>query len=522
MDTRRNTLTEHLEIPGILETFRNDRLFVTVYSGVGLLLFIATSLGYPVTTGADFSSYLEYYYKASPEFMLFRTAGSSWPIGMISEHGYNFFSFCVILLYLIFLGAVYYASQILGPTLGRVVSVVILLHFSLTARFHAVDADTILTLGIALWMALVVRLFRNRSLTASMTLGLASFVLVTIKPSTLLFGMFALYPLLCHGLSWSNARRALMFLAAFVSGAIGLSSYNYYHYNAFVVAGQSNIMFPAASLFRNTHIYARENGPASRELFDLVQTRLIDTQLYKDHHIDIKTFFSRWDPRTWGDFGSLDDLRPGIIRQASIEAIIAHPTKFLTWSILFPGYQILVATYPLDNPMRITSTEEKSATTENKAKALTTNYTSTPESNEYYRWRHRTQEEIERSSKITQKINSIYNKLHKSYDYNESIHLYPAYIIFSFLARIVPPMLFFVATSLLLFRKWHSESARLLLLTSFIALTVVSASSILEVLPRYRIPFDFILILSGIAGIAHIGLFRQPTDRAILPGSEDR
>ncbi|MBF0212576.1 MAG: hypothetical protein HQM00_03305 [Magnetococcales bacterium] len=480
-------------------------------------MFFLVSLGFPVQPGIDFSSYLNHFYHLSDEAMVYRTGGSSLLIGLISQQGYAFFVGSIVLLYLLFLVAVYGVASPFGVTVARVTMVLMVLHVLLTTRMHFVDGDTVLIVGVAVWAWLAMWLLQNRSLLASGILGLSTVGLVLIKPTGLLFLGYGLYPLLCHGFSWLNFRRSLVFVVAGVVGVLGVATYNHVRYDRFMVADQANATFPAISLFRTNHLFARENGPHSQRLFDLVQVKLIDTPHYQAHRIDIHTFFSRWDPVGWGDFSSLDRFDPGVIRKAALEAIARHPGKFLLWSILYPGYQMFVATSlkeaTVERPFAARSDaagaarplpEGTSATIAGgKPPLLTVGYNSLPQ----------IIAELNADSLASQdpvrvrEIQEVSGLLSRTDDYyHRSLHFYAAQLVESLLTPVMPPMLLFLVLALFGLRRWRDPHLRALLLMVLIAVVVVIFSSMVDVSARYRVPFDLLFILAGVVGLACSGL----------------
>lgn len=506
---------------GFWDVIHHDRYFMVCYLALGILFFNVVSVGYPVNPGIDYFSYLMNYYGFYNEGMAFRSIGSAQIIGMISQHGYGLFQYSMLFFYIIFLVTVYYSAQFFGVVVARVVSIIMLFHFQLTMLMHSVDSGAMLAIGISIWSAFVLRLYRKKSLATYMILGLVSFALVLIKPSTLTFIMFCLYPILCHGISKKYLLGSLVFITAFILGAVTLSTLNYYRYDRFMVAANSSSVFPALSVFRYTFTFAAENGPASKKLFELVQTKLIDTPLYKRHNIDIKTFFSRYDPKTWVDLHSMDYYEKGVLRKAAIEAIIAKPSKFIFWSIINPTYRMLTEKYPgiTPSPEIIEPDSEKKIIPDTgDAEAVSGGepqflpYPLTMSFENFYQMYPETREqaEIDHEQAMQKVAYDLQRKYTKAGDYYQNaVHFYIADGIISFLCNIIPPILFFVGSSLLLLPKIKTAEVRLLLLMTIASLSVVILSSMVSVYTRYRVPFDFIFILAGVVGIMNSTLLKK-------------
>lgn len=507
----------------IRETLFQDRFFLLTVGIVGVLSFLFVSLGDPPGLGVDFMSYIRAYCDVG-DARLFRPVGVSYVIGLIASMSYSYYKAALLVIYLIYLLAVYYATRIFGIVEARIITLVILLHFEVNMLFHHLGGDNLMVLGVALWTALVVRLYKIRTASVSIILALATLGLVQIRPTGVLFCMIGVYPLVCYGLTLRNMLNSMVFFLTFFAAIFGVYG------SSPIQGGETNASLPGFHLFMVTELFSKDNGPASQALFHLVETELLTKPPYTDYNVDIDTFFSaRSDVRMFSDLVYVDFMfQEGIVRKAALEAIIKHPGAFLkSWTNKF--FFLLTHSYGF-NTVGVTNSSESLPSkisdqhdiqqpptqTNRKLKIgerIPYSYSSGKEIVEKMRKKSFNTDtppaNLESSSAALLKDLSDrvaqYAKLEGSYQ--------PGLFTSYFLAKIVPPMFFFFIVSFLLIFHVRWLEIRLLFLMFVPAFGVVLVSSLFtsayESAVRYRMPYVFLFVMIGVAGLFGNRTFRN-------------
>ncbi len=83
--------------------------------------------------------------------------------------------------------------------------------------------------------------------------------------------------------------------------------------------------------------------------------------------------------------------------------------------------------------------------------------------------------------------------------------IYRVQVVFKyFVASILPPMLFFLALTFLLLFFIRSREVRLLGVLFAAALLIPLLSAVLNFLPEYRAPVDFLILLAAVVGVRNV------------------
>ncbi|MBF0192600.1 MAG: hypothetical protein HQL99_15910 [Magnetococcales bacterium] len=496
-------------------------LLVLVLTGGGL--FELLSMAWPVGPGVDFQAYLYSYWRLTPESVLFRAVGAATLIGWLAEAGLVWMHVILLSSYLLTIVAVHRIGCFYSPMVARTVTFLYVLHVQVSHRLHHLDADSLLIPAMILWVLTVLTTERLRHVAATLIPGVMVAAMAAIKPNMVIFGISAIYPVVCDGWNRRNLLRVLYFLIGFGCGIGGLLGYNHSVSGQWLLVADANHLFPGFNVFMVNPMLSREQGPENRTLYALVEQQVLSRKPYVELGITADQFFTAQDPRMWPDLEYVDWVHaPGIIKRASWEAIAAQPKRFLIWSVLSGHYRTLTHSHivPLESKTAYGANSGQ-ASTPAESGGPTSSVASTPTPTAQIRIPYSfssTREMLSfyggpRSTKDEERIAAIREKVKKRIlDLTTSVNreraFYPALLTNDLLSRLVPPMLFFalLATGLLI-RIKHKE-IRLLICLLMPALGVVFSSALLRPQARYRLPFDFLLILSGV--IALIGTSSTP------------
>ncbi|MBF0421571.1 MAG: hypothetical protein HQL73_01115 [Magnetococcales bacterium] len=487
---------------GLLATWLQDGPFLT-----GALLCAAAayglmSLAWPPGPGVDLRSYLEYYFDLGPDVRLFRTWGSAQILGWMVQLNYSNFKLTAMFCYLLMVASVYYVASPFGRVAARVATIVIILHFDLNGLFHHVSSDMLASLGTMALSVLLVRFHRTPRLLAAVLLGAFTFLTVLLRPASMLFVVLGLYPLVSLGINRRNGMLSLVFLITFTAGWLGYCGYNWFNYGVFSLTKiNTQLYWPAYSLFMRNPMFSRDNGPVSQELFDQVERILLSQEIYRTHGIDTEQFFHKRDIRMWSDLNYLDSLQPGLVRKAAFEAIHKNPMGFLLRSMILPFYHLMTdddhLSLPLPLPETVPPTNHGLEKSFNSTLKDDIHGHTTVSNDRPAKW---SASEVERKLKM---IDGLVNGLIKKGDYQTG------YLIKTLLIPIMPPMLLFLGAAVLLLGRWRETNVRLLLLLLMAVTAVIAANAQFAHMVRLRLPYDPILIIGGLVGLKGHSYFRK-------------
>ena len=133
-------------------------------------------------------------------------------------------------------------------------------------------------------------------------------------------------------------RKRLVWTAAFVLPAFlllgGWALHNGLRYDNYTVARGGNATVPFFRTFVTDKIVRPSNGPASRELAQVVKRELLPKEPYRSYRITLDDFFSKASPRMQVDLLALSDRHKGWhsnykwLREVGIEAVRTHPLRY--------------------------------------------------------------------------------------------------------------------------------------------------------------------------------------------------
>ena len=292
----------------------------------------------PLREGRDMMTYFIWFrdlFQIEPEFpllMLFRTPLTPLFYGtcfeFLTETGIE------LILALSYAGSVTCVFAVLhefSSVAAWILDALLGVNLWLFRSFNAVGSETLQTVLLCLWFWCV--FFAMRSTKARAWAGCAVLValLVLNRPGNVTFVLCFLLPLFIANAS--AGRRCMLsgaFLIVYSALHLVFCSFNYLRYGEFCIAKLGDAHLPFYRLFVQEHVISPSNGPASRQLAELVDASILTSPLYAQYEITQDVFFRCSTQRM---FNSLiytvqkDELAGGfaLLRKVGMESLWHDP-----------------------------------------------------------------------------------------------------------------------------------------------------------------------------------------------------
>ncbi len=309
--------------------------------GAAVVVFSLESVALPVIPGRDFGTYLRYYaqmwdwHSVWPMTMLYRTPIAPLVVGLPLDvvGGWG----AEIVMTILFAASVVawtFAALPFGRRTALLTALALLLFPGYTILFHTLSSDPIAAAAIAGWALALTRAASRPSASRFAHAGAAAAVTALARPGNQVLVVCALLPLVL-AIPW---RRRLISAASCLAAAMvvlgGWAINNGVRYGDYAVARGTGAFLPFYRAFTTDHIVAPDNGPASRRLARVVQTRLLTQEPYRSYVISLQSFFAHGSPREFEDAVGLSDRYWGwdsdysILRKVGLEAVRTHPGAY--------------------------------------------------------------------------------------------------------------------------------------------------------------------------------------------------
>lgn len=318
------------------------RTAVAGYALAACAVYGLESIAWPLQGGRDSTTYLMYFldmwhaHPAYPMLMLFRTPLAPLLMGVpLRLGGAALLEVVFGVMYVLSLVAYTLAARTFGRACAILTAVALLAHPAYGALFHQAASDSVFAFVLALWTLAAVRAAERPSTMRYALLGLAFLALVLARPSSQVFLLFAVVPLLLPGRWRARAVRAGAFLGVALVALAVWAGYNDLRYGDFTVSRSGNADVPFYRVFVLEKDVRPENGPASRELAAAVRRDVLPVYAKLGGRMDVQTFFKTASDRMWGDLVVVSDRRFGwssnyaILRKVAIETIEKHPGLYV-------------------------------------------------------------------------------------------------------------------------------------------------------------------------------------------------
>jgi hypothetical protein len=309
---------------------------------LGLAVYAIRAIGWPLIGGRDLDEYLYGYiqlldwHPLLPWSVLFRTPGTPVVDGLALDVAGGFFA--EPLLAVLFAASVVAwtaAARVFSARAALLVATALLIYPAYGLMFHELSSEPVMAAAFALWGWLVVRAATNPSAGRFALAGLGVALLAFARPGNALLVAFVIFVLVVPGAWAARARWA----SAFVLGAIvplaGWAVLNGLRFGDYTLARGGNAIIPFYRAFISDKIISPDNGPASRELANAVRQHLVTRNPYKGYDVTVRQVFASGSFRIHEDMYTLSDQVFGwksnysILRRAGIEAVEAHPRKYV-------------------------------------------------------------------------------------------------------------------------------------------------------------------------------------------------
>jgi hypothetical protein len=326
---------------GWLERLAGRRLGAVLLFVVALVDFGLQEAAWPVDIGKNLDEYLLTYVQVLdrhpllPWAPLYRGPGTGLVLGpLLAFDGGLLVEAGAALMFAVSVLAWARVAAYFGPRVAILTSAALLLYPAYGELFHSFASEIVMATAFALWALAVTRAAVKPSAGRFVVAGLALAAVILIRPGNSVLVPFSLFPLLLRG-EW---RQRLVWTGGFAAAALlpllAWTLQNGWRYGDYTLARGGSAIVPFYRTFVVDKLVSPKNGPASRELADAVQQRLLTRQPYRGYHVTRDQVFGAGSNRVDEDLYQLSDQVWGwvsaysTLRDAGIEAIEAHPGAY--------------------------------------------------------------------------------------------------------------------------------------------------------------------------------------------------
>ncbi|MBF0141044.1 MAG: hypothetical protein HQL74_12285 [Magnetococcales bacterium] len=478
------------------DTSRQESRFLVATLLMATALFVLYSVGFSITPGRCFTSYLEHYYGYLTFDTFARSVGSSYLLGWISQLSMSWIHVVFCLMYLAHLLTVYYTARLFGRLTARIVMILMIFHVGVLNFFHQMGHAALLCLALSTWSAILVQFFRTRKHVTLFLLGLLTGSLMLIRQTSILFLLTAVFPVVCFGSTALNWMRSAVIGLGFLVALFALLFYNYFTFNVFKLSSSIGLQVPTIHVAFFGPGFSTDYGPKNQELLKLMDARL-GNEDYKNKKITIDQFNNNTlkNMQQYTDLVMLNHEHPGVLTGAIYESILARPVIFIK-SLLTMTWRMFTINPPLwppsPNPEQKRTPQARQNDTADYVVLDKTNLSKIMIDNEF-----------KQTLKIPDELDPTRARINLIVDrFKQNGNYYASFVFTSFLKDVLPPMLVFLLASFLLIFKINALEVKLLLTILIPTLMIIFGSGLIgQQLTDLRLPLDFLVILGGVAGV---------------------
>jgi len=321
--------------------FAEGRWAAPAVVAAALLVYALVSVAWPLAAGRDLGTYARVYVQlfdpdaVYPQSMLARTPLAPLAIGWLLELGGVAAEAVMAILYALSILAWCAVARRFGTAAAVATAVGLLAFPGYVMLFHQLSSDSLFAAGFAFTAVLLARALERPTIGRSAALGGALAALVFIRPSSQVFLVLGLVPLLARGAVRERLLRTAAFGAAALLPLAAWAVHNGIRFDDYTVARGGGATVPFFRVFVNDRIVSPDNGPASRELARAVQDDLLQREPYRAYGVTLDEFFTAGSGRMHEDLVGLADRTWGWdddyahLAAAGREAIRAHPGTYV-------------------------------------------------------------------------------------------------------------------------------------------------------------------------------------------------
>ena len=309
---------------------------------VAVLAFAIQSIAWPLWAGRDAQAYLLYYLDMGssdpvfPLLMVFRPPLTPLFFGSTLELGGPVLTEVLMgALYVLSILATYCIGAFWSRRLGLAAALVLAAYPSYGALYHNVSSDGLFAFGFVIWAVFICATAAAPTPKRFALHGVALFLLVLIRPSAQFFiPVFAALPFLLPGSMKVRIGNAVAFVVTAALLLAGFATYNSIRYEDFTISRMSTAQLPLYRLMSHDRLVDPSNGPASRELAQVIEADLLTREPYRSYDVTLHEFFNTGRIRMWADLAPLSDRTWGWdsdyskLRAVALEAVRRHPWQY--------------------------------------------------------------------------------------------------------------------------------------------------------------------------------------------------
>ena len=308
--------------------------------GAALLVYALVSIAWPLGPGRDVGTYVRVWVQlfdpeaVFPQSMLARTPLSQIVIGVLLEAGAVVAELAMAVLYALSILAWCAVARRFGTAATVATALALLLFPGYVMLFHRLSTDSLFAAGFAFTALLLARALERPTTGRAAALGGAVAALVFVRPSSQVFLVLGLVPLLARGVARERLVRTAAFGAAALLPLAAWAVHNGVRFDDYTVVRGGGATVPFFRAFVVDRIVSPDNGSASRELARAVEDDLLVREPYRAYGVTLDEFFTAGSgrmhedlvglaDRTWGwddDYGHLSTV--------AREAVRAEPGRY--------------------------------------------------------------------------------------------------------------------------------------------------------------------------------------------------
>jgi hypothetical protein len=303
-----------------------------------LAWFWLLALLFPLRAGRDMMTYFLWFrdvFAIEPEYpllMLFRTPLTPLFYGTCFQiFGEGGIEVILSLAYAASITAVFAVLREFSLLAAWALNVLVGVNIWLFWSFNSVGSETLQTVLLCFWFSCTFFAMGSSRVGAWVGSAVLASLLVFNRPGNQTF-------LLCFLLAFLPANVAVarrfvnagVFLTIYATAYLAMCSFNYFRYGEFCFAKLGDAHLPFYRLFVQEQVISPENGPASRQLSDFVEAKILSTPVYVQHEITRDIFFRCSTQRMFNSliYAVQEEARRydfDLLRRAGMEAIWRDP-----------------------------------------------------------------------------------------------------------------------------------------------------------------------------------------------------
>jgi hypothetical protein len=303
-----------------------------------LAWFWLLALLFPLRAGRDMMTYFLWFrdvFAIEPEYpllMLFRTPLTPLFYGTCFQiFGEGGIEVILSLAYAASITAVFAVLREFSLLAAWALNVLVGVNIWLFWSFNSVGSETLQTVLLCFWFSCTFFAMGSSRVGAWVGSAVLASLLVFNRPGNQTFLLCFLLPFLPANVA--VARRfvnAGVFLTIYATAYLAMCSFNYFRYGEFCFAKLGDAHLPFYRLFVQEQVISPENGPASRQLSDFVEAKILSTPVYVQHEITRDIFFRCSTQRMFNSliYAVQEEARGydfDLLRRAGMESIWRDP-----------------------------------------------------------------------------------------------------------------------------------------------------------------------------------------------------